>query len=63
MAVPFAAPKCSGRSSRISPPRSAWKATDRNRGKGHALRRGLDMATTPYRVYTDVDLAYDPEER
>jgi len=33
-----------------------------NRGKGYALRHGLDLATTPYRIYTDVDLAYDPEE-
>ncbi|MDP9173967.1 MAG: glycosyltransferase [Planctomycetota bacterium] len=35
---------------------------EQNRGKGFALRRGLDLATTPYRIYTDVDLAYDPEE-
>jgi len=33
-----------------------------NRGKGYALRRGLNLAKTPYRVYTDVDLAYDPQE-
>jgi dolichyl-phosphate beta-glucosyltransferase len=33
-----------------------------NRGKGYALRRGLNLAKTPYRIYTDVDLAYDPEE-
>lgn len=35
-----------------------------NRGKGHALRTGLDIAAgwTPYLVYTDVDLAYDPDE-
>jgi dolichyl-phosphate beta-glucosyltransferase len=33
-----------------------------NRGKGYALRRGLSMADTPYRVFTDVDLAYDPDE-
>lgn len=33
-----------------------------NRGKGYALRRGLNLAKTPYRMYTDVDLAYDPEE-
>jgi dolichyl-phosphate beta-glucosyltransferase len=33
-----------------------------NRGKGFALRRGLMMASTPYRIYTDVDLAYDPTE-
>jgi dolichyl-phosphate beta-glucosyltransferase len=33
-----------------------------NRGKGYALRRGLNLAKTPYRIYTDVDLAYDPQE-
>jgi len=33
-----------------------------NRGKGYAVRRGLNLATTPYRVYTDADLAYDPDE-
>lgn len=33
-----------------------------NRGKGYALRRGLNLARTPFRIYTDVDLAYDPEE-
>jgi dolichyl-phosphate beta-glucosyltransferase len=33
-----------------------------NRGKGYALRHGLSMARTPYRVFTDVDLAYDPDE-
>lgn len=34
----------------------------RNRGKGYALRLGLTQATTPFRVFTDVDLAYDPDE-
>ncbi len=38
------------------------EAYDTNRGKGHALRHGLSIANTPYRVYTDVDLAYDPDE-
>lgn len=33
-----------------------------NRGKGYAIRRGLSAAQTPYCVYTDVDLAYDPDE-
>jgi len=33
-----------------------------NRGKGFALRRGLSLADTPFRLYTDVDLAYDPDE-
>jgi len=35
---------------------------DVNRGKGFALRRGLDKATTPLLFYTDVDLAYDPDQ-
>lgn len=34
----------------------------RNRGKGYALRLGLTQAITPFRVFTDVDLAYDPDE-
>jgi dolichyl-phosphate beta-glucosyltransferase len=38
------------------------EAYDRNRGKGYALRRGLSLADTPFKVYTDCDLAYDPEE-
>jgi dolichyl-phosphate beta-glucosyltransferase len=33
-----------------------------NRGKGYALRLGLNLAKTPYLIYTDVDLAYDPDE-
>lgn len=33
-----------------------------NRGKGYAVRAGFDAATTPYVVFTDVDLAYDPED-
>lgn len=33
-----------------------------NHGKGYALRRGLDLAQTEYRIFTDVDLAYDPDE-
>lgn len=33
-----------------------------NRGKGYALRLGLSLARTPYRLFTDVDLAYDPDE-
>jgi dolichyl-phosphate beta-glucosyltransferase len=37
-------------------------AYETNRGKGYALRHGLSMAKTPYRVFTDVDLAYDPDE-
>jgi dolichyl-phosphate beta-glucosyltransferase len=34
----------------------------RNRGKGQALRLGLSKATTPFRIFTDADLAYDPDE-
>ena len=34
----------------------------KNRGKGYALRLGLNKATTPIRVFTDADLAYDPDE-
>lgn len=33
-----------------------------NRGKGYALRCGLSLAQTPFRFFTDVDLAYDPDE-
>ena len=33
-----------------------------NRGKGFALRRGLSLATEPFRFFVDVDLAYDPDE-
>src|SRR5262249_20703606 len=35
---------------------------EKNRGKGFALRRGLSRVETPFRIYTDVDLAYDPDE-
>jgi dolichyl-phosphate beta-glucosyltransferase len=34
----------------------------RNRGKGYAVRSGFAAATTPYAVFTDVDLAYDLED-
>ena len=43
-------------------PRIRGERYERNRGKGHALRRGLNLARTPYRIYTDVDLAYDPDQ-
>jgi dolichyl-phosphate beta-glucosyltransferase len=29
-----------------------------NRGKGYAVRQGLLLATAPYRIFTDIDLAY-----
>ncbi|HEX4055540.1 MAG TPA: glycosyltransferase [Tepidisphaeraceae bacterium] len=43
-------------------PQIRVEAYEVNRGKGHALRRGLSMADTPYRIFTDVDLAYDFDE-
>jgi dolichyl-phosphate beta-glucosyltransferase len=43
-------------------PSIAMEYYEVNRGKGYALRRGLSLATTPFRIYTDADLAYDPEE-
>jgi len=43
-------------------PAIAMEHYESNRGKGYALRHGLNLATTPYCVYTDADLAYDPEE-
>jgi dolichyl-phosphate beta-glucosyltransferase len=43
-------------------PRVRVESYPRNRGKGCALRLGLTQATTPYRVFTDADLAYDPDE-
>jgi dolichyl-phosphate beta-glucosyltransferase len=44
------------------PERLDFHAYPVNRGKGFALRTGLSLVDTPYRVYTDVDLAYDPDE-
>ncbi len=43
-------------------PHMRVESYEQNRGKGYALRRGLSLASTPYKIYTDVDLAYDPEE-
>jgi glycosyltransferase involved in cell wall biosynthesis len=43
-------------------PRMRVESYEKNRGKGYALSRGLNVADTPYKVFTDVDLAYDPEE-
>jgi dolichyl-phosphate beta-glucosyltransferase len=47
---------------------SQWAATigpavrvaayERNRGKGYAVRHGLQLASGQYRLFTDVDLAY-----
>jgi glycosyltransferase involved in cell wall biosynthesis len=33
-----------------------------NRGKGYAVRRGLEMAAGDWRIFTDVDLAYGFED-
>ncbi len=35
---------------------------DRNRGKGYSVARGMLAARGIYRVFTDADLAYPPEE-
>jgi dolichyl-phosphate beta-glucosyltransferase len=43
-------------------PQIRVEAYEQNRGKGYALRRGLSMAETPFKIYTDIDLAYEPEE-
>src|SRR5256885_641881 len=43
-------------------PAIAVHSYEENRGKGYALRRALNLVRTPYAVYTDVDLAYDPDE-
>jgi dolichyl-phosphate beta-glucosyltransferase len=34
----------------------------KNRGKGYAVKHGMWRAATPYRIFTDADLAYAPEE-
>src|SRR5262249_24043312 len=33
-----------------------------NRGKGHAVRRGLEAARGQWRIFTDIDLAYRVED-
>jgi dolichyl-phosphate beta-glucosyltransferase len=43
-------------------PRAQLHAYDANRGKGYALRTGLSLAETPYLIFTDVDLAYEPDD-
>jgi len=43
-------------------PELDMKVFNENRGKGHAIRSGFDAASTPYLAFTDVDLAYDPED-
>jgi dolichyl-phosphate beta-glucosyltransferase len=44
--------------SREEPDRVRVLAYRPNRGKGHAVRRGLEAARGRWRLYTDVDLAY-----
>jgi dolichyl-phosphate beta-glucosyltransferase len=44
------------------PEQMRLEAYEKNRGKGYALRRGLNLARTPFKIFTDVDLAYDPDE-
>jgi glycosyltransferase involved in cell wall biosynthesis len=34
----------------------------KNRGKGYAVKYGMWRCATPYRIFTDADLAYAPEE-
>lgn len=43
-------------------PRMAVQAYAKNRGKGYAVKWGMWRAQTEYRIFTDVDLAYAPEE-
>lgn len=43
-------------------PRMTVLSYTRNRGKGYAVKHGMWRAQTPYRIFTDADLAYAPEE-
>lgn len=43
-------------------PRAAVHAYEKNRGKGYAVRTGLSLAETQYLIFTDVDLAYEPDD-
>lgn len=43
-------------------PRAKVHAYTQNRGKGYAVRTGLSMGDTPYLIFTDVDLAYEPDD-
>jgi dolichyl-phosphate beta-glucosyltransferase len=43
-------------------PRAKVHAYEKNRGKGYAVRTGLSLADTPYMIFTDVDLAYEPDD-
>lgn len=37
-------------------------AYEQNRGKGYALRTAFSACETPYIIFTDVDLAYEPDD-
>jgi dolichyl-phosphate beta-glucosyltransferase len=37
-------------------------AYEQNRGKGFALRTAFSACETPYMIFTDVDLAYEPDD-
>lgn len=37
-------------------------AYEQNRGKGFALRTAFSKCETPYMIFTDVDLAYEPDD-
>src|SRR5580658_10298208 len=43
-------------------PRMKVHSYEKNRGKGHAVKVGMWRAQTPYRIFTDADLAYAQEE-
>jgi dolichyl-phosphate beta-glucosyltransferase len=43
-------------------PRMNVQSYTKNRGKGFAVKNGMWRAQTPYRIFTDADLAYAPEE-
>jgi dolichyl-phosphate beta-glucosyltransferase len=43
-------------------PRMRVHTYAKNRGKGYAVKLGMWRAQTPYRIFTDADLAYAPEE-
>jgi glycosyltransferase involved in cell wall biosynthesis len=42
-------------------PALRWLANDRNRGKGHTLRRGVQAADAEWVIYTDIDFPYTEE--
>jgi dolichyl-phosphate beta-glucosyltransferase len=43
-------------------PRMSVMSYRKNRGKGYAVKHGMWKAQTPFRIFTDADLAYAPEE-